>query len=213
MKINQKGFSIVEVLLVVLVLAVLGFGGYYVWDKQSDKNEESKTSTTTLVTKNEESKVVPVEEDMTKDWTVYSGTTFSVKIPDGWELVGNREYKNIVAYCSDSSCLTYKKGVLGVVRDTEGGRGGPFRFTLFDNASPSLRGSKESYVATANYPVEKYKFTQTGEQELMDIPKGGIQYSYVIKRQSTQIVVTYSLFSPDQKDESNIVDLLVASIK
>ncbi|MEI9914067.1 MAG: hypothetical protein WDN66_03750 [Candidatus Saccharibacteria bacterium] len=31
---NEKGFTVVEGLLIVLVLAVIGFGGYYVWHTQ-----------------------------------------------------------------------------------------------------------------------------------------------------------------------------------
>jgi len=41
MKTAQRGFTIVETLLALLVAAVIGFGGYYVWH-----NQHSKTTTT-----------------------------------------------------------------------------------------------------------------------------------------------------------------------
>jgi Tfp pilus assembly protein PilV len=43
---NEKGFSGVEVLLAVLVLALIGFGGYYVWHAQhtTNTNNTSKAS-------------------------------------------------------------------------------------------------------------------------------------------------------------------------
>lgn len=41
MKTTKKGFTIVEILLALLVVAVIGFGGYYVWQNQH------KTNTTT----------------------------------------------------------------------------------------------------------------------------------------------------------------------
>jgi len=40
MKKTQSGFALIEGLLIILILAVIGFGGYYVWNsqKQADKN-------------------------------------------------------------------------------------------------------------------------------------------------------------------------------
>lgn len=216
MKNNQKGFSLVEGMLLVLVIAVVGFGGYYVWNQQQKKDTSSQPSPTSSESTNTSEEKDTEEEqevDKAKDWTVYSGTSFSVKIPDGWELIGNREYKNIAAYCSDNSCVTYKEGTRGKVQDTEGGRGGPFKFGLFANSNAQVRGAKVEYNEKANYPVEKYKFTQTGEQEPMDIPTGGTEYLYIVDRGDDKMAVTYALFSADDKDESNIVDLLVASIK
>lgn len=34
---TQKGFSLVEGLLIILILAVVGFGGWYVWDSNNDE--------------------------------------------------------------------------------------------------------------------------------------------------------------------------------
>lgn len=48
---KQSGFTIVEVLLVVLILSVVGFGGYYVWhspnkaDKTYDNSSKSSQAT------------------------------------------------------------------------------------------------------------------------------------------------------------------------
>ncbi len=38
---NQKGFGLVEALLVILILAVASFGGYYVWHIQSNRKINS----------------------------------------------------------------------------------------------------------------------------------------------------------------------------
>ncbi len=44
MKANQKGFSVVEILIVVVVVGLLGAVGWLVYDRQSNKNKET-TST------------------------------------------------------------------------------------------------------------------------------------------------------------------------
>lgn len=51
---NQKGFGVIESLIVVTVLAVIGFGGYYIYSQNKDQ-EKSATASTDEVsqTKNE----------------------------------------------------------------------------------------------------------------------------------------------------------------
>ena len=41
MRINQKGFTVVEGLLIVVAVLVLGFGGYYVWNENQKDNSLS----------------------------------------------------------------------------------------------------------------------------------------------------------------------------
>ena len=36
---TQKGFALIEGLLIILILAVIGFGGYYVWNSQKQANK------------------------------------------------------------------------------------------------------------------------------------------------------------------------------
>lgn len=38
---NQKGFTLVEGLLIVLIMAVIGFGGYTVWNNSKDKGTQN----------------------------------------------------------------------------------------------------------------------------------------------------------------------------
>lgn len=42
--IQQKGFSGIETLLVLLAVAIIGFGGYYVWYSQQNKKTVTNTS-------------------------------------------------------------------------------------------------------------------------------------------------------------------------
>lgn len=41
---SQKGFGGIEVLLFLIVVSIVGFGGYYVWNTQQDKNTKSNNS-------------------------------------------------------------------------------------------------------------------------------------------------------------------------
>jgi len=44
---NKNGFTVVETLLTILILAVIGFGGYYVWHTQDNKVKTVSTTTET----------------------------------------------------------------------------------------------------------------------------------------------------------------------
>src|SRR5687768_14525746 len=46
MKVNQKGFSAVEILIVLVVIGLIGGAGWYVLHNRQDKNTESTTTQT-----------------------------------------------------------------------------------------------------------------------------------------------------------------------
>jgi type II secretory pathway pseudopilin PulG len=83
---RQKGFTLVEGLLIVLVLSVIGFAGYYVWNQQQDDDGSSESSQT-----NNSAKVDSAEETMdnsqevleTEDTTITQQGWVYV-VPDGW---------------------------------------------------------------------------------------------------------------------------------
>lgn len=44
MKNNQKGFGVVGALIVIAIVALIGFAGWYIWQKNSDKNNSKQTN-------------------------------------------------------------------------------------------------------------------------------------------------------------------------
>lgn len=86
MKQNQQGFTLVETLLIILIVAVIGFGGYYVWHSQ-----HTSSSTTTKST-------APA------GWKTYISTTdkFSTVYPATWTYTASSSKANTI-YASDSN--------------------------------------------------------------------------------------------------------------
>jgi prepilin-type N-terminal cleavage/methylation domain-containing protein len=84
MKANQKGFSVVEILIVIVVVGLLGAVGWLVYDRQNNKRESVSTSsqTDTKETENGESKQELVV-DQTSDWKEIKNAEygFSYKYP------------------------------------------------------------------------------------------------------------------------------------
>jgi prepilin-type N-terminal cleavage/methylation domain-containing protein len=86
---NQQGFTFVEVLLVILILAVIGFGGYYVWHTQHmAKPIATVTSTkTTGSTSTKPTTTLPTGSISTTTNTnsyTYPGGYFSLTYPGNW---------------------------------------------------------------------------------------------------------------------------------
>jgi cytoskeletal protein RodZ len=81
---HESGFGVVELALIVVIIAVLGAGGWLVYKNQK-KATPPATSTTTTNTTTEPTTNTP---DPTANWKKVDsiGGAYSIKVPDGWEL-------------------------------------------------------------------------------------------------------------------------------
>jgi hypothetical protein len=79
---SQKGFAVLEALLIVLVLAVIGGAGYYVWHSRQD-NEATPTKTTQTTNKN--------DTQLPAGWKLVSGN--SLVISEQVEDLGVQKYQ------------------------------------------------------------------------------------------------------------------------
>lgn len=69
---NEKGFSVVAIVLVILALGIFGGSGWYVWQKQNDKSASNSISQTT---------------DTTQVNHTDSSKTFSIQYPSSWSVL------------------------------------------------------------------------------------------------------------------------------
>lgn len=81
-KSSSQGIAHLGLILgIVVVIAAVAFGGWYVWDKNKDDTKNSSQ------TNGSDNQVPPTDE--TADWvsvTTQAGA-FSMKVPDGWKIV------------------------------------------------------------------------------------------------------------------------------
>lgn len=102
---KQKGFSLVEGLLVILILTIIGFGGYYVWNRDKDSTASNSETASQIAQSGVDDKLiedecdvddepsdscsVDSEDDISADWERYESSQgeFSIKIADGLEGV------------------------------------------------------------------------------------------------------------------------------
>lgn len=84
---TQKGFSAVEGLLILVIVGLLSFTGWYVYNSQKSANniysKSQKTSANSAL----------VKTDSTANWKSFSSTSamFSVKYPETWAVGAKQE--------------------------------------------------------------------------------------------------------------------------
>ncbi len=105
MKHNQKGFTTVEIILVVLVLALLGGVGWYVWHNRS--NNRATMNTTTGHATDSESTAAQPDSEITsgpgEEWNTYTNNKvgFSIQIPKMYKSGQGAECTK-VSYVNDN---------------------------------------------------------------------------------------------------------------
>lgn len=78
MKINQKGFGAVEVIIVLVVVGLIGGAGWYVWQKNKD-NDSTKTTQNDRPSKSENKPAEQSQQTSASNFLVL--TDFNAKIP------------------------------------------------------------------------------------------------------------------------------------
>jgi hypothetical protein len=92
LKSDQKGFSAVEGLLVVLILVVIGAVGYMVYHN----NHKTKASvSTTASTKPASTAKTTTPPDPYAGWQSYSDSHVSFKYPSGWQIGNGDKYATV----------------------------------------------------------------------------------------------------------------------
>lgn len=78
-QLSQKGFSLVETLLVIIAISVISLGGYYVYTQQNDKEDATNSN---AVSTNK-----TAEKSSTQEYSGTAGAkTYTLQYPDGWTL-------------------------------------------------------------------------------------------------------------------------------
>jgi len=87
---NEAGFSAVEAILILVVLAVIGVAGWLVY---KDHHKTTITQTTTKTTSTSSNVSKPLTPDPYSGWQSYSDTYVSFKHPSGWQAgIGQDKY-------------------------------------------------------------------------------------------------------------------------
>ncbi len=131
----QKGFGAVEAIIIVIVVAIIGFGAWFVWDKNQKDDAKQETTTTTQnnaeANKEEEKPTLTITE-----WGVKF--TLSDPIKDAYYAVeaGKPDYAYLSVHSlTDPECAPDKTSVGAITRFAEGDRD-PISDSLYTEVVP-----------------------------------------------------------------------------
>lgn len=117
-KINQKGFTLVEGLLIVLVIAVLGIGGYLVWNKNKTVTPAKSDTPATASQSNEQKSSDLVISQWNVKATVptaLTGVTYTIK--GNTAALNSDQQKEISNSCGNE---LNPQSAWGIVREASG---------------------------------------------------------------------------------------------
>jgi hypothetical protein len=85
---NQQGFSVLVLIVSLVVIAGLIFGGYYVWGKNKDEDDSKKNTTSQNSSKNDEEGPKDEEPDPYEGWESYENATYGIsfRYPADWKV-------------------------------------------------------------------------------------------------------------------------------
>ena len=206
---NQPGFTLIEVLLIILVLIALVFTGYYVWHDQKSNN----TLSTTLSTVNPYT-----------GWNTYKDTSglFSLKYPTDWTNDTVQAGTTVLQGPSQTS-TTLSVNAQGELTPTAvHSQSGP---DILSITSDSYSGTIQAYLAKNGPTSQNYSLTINGYQAEYGIETnngGDTIRTYQVFYKGKVAILNFTLNTPSSfggspaqsfSQYSSVEDQIVRSIK
>lgn len=215
---KQKGFTLVEVLLVVLVVSFIGFAGYYVWDNQTSKEKSSANSYSSKKATKKKNK----STDITAKWETYEtpDKLFSVKIPDGLHVQKTYDGSQLTI-----TPLTYVKDAPVTYEDIPYSKNTARALSIYfyngetawlegiDETADKAGILKKSTLKTRDgLDITKYHFTQK-DPVFVGLGEYGVNdgfFGYSIKKGNQSVTIQYNFDSGDEVD-IDLIEKVVTS--
>jgi hypothetical protein len=181
MKYKQKGFSAVEVLVIVVVVAVLGFVGWRVYDSQQSKTENSQAEATPKTEMSDDEPTVSEPED--------TSSNFTYSVPSGW--------KNV-----DHWSEPYKTGTGNILISPDYKEGGTGQLSIVSGAFINFYeiGPNTVNPATLEEAMDMYKNDDSGgylDRDSVKITEAGGKQVIMYDSGHTTDAVTVTYISAD----------------
>lgn len=214
-KLNNKGFTAVEGLLILVLAALIVGVGWYVANQRSENAQKTETPVTT---QKEAKRVANCGTGIAKDWTILTSrqNSYSLCIPDGWTV-----YNNANESVDSTNPYNYSPGKKAVILNQNAAGSDGVRDIFYIQKTEKFylgwieKGTKSEFklndgtVGTRYY--QKYENLSAADKEGLGAPVEGEEaYEYQIKSKSGVLYqVTYVNLPPHK----NIIDVVEAAIK
>ena len=197
MKNNQKGFSVVEILVVIVVVALLGFVGWRVYDNQQNNSDDNASSTTPAAEQSNDDNVENEESTVSEPEDTSKNFTYSV--PSGWQNVNqwSEPYKTGTGNYLISP--DYKEGGTGQLSIVSGAFINFYEIGPDSTTPTTLEEEVERYKnddSGGYFDRDSVKLTEVGGQQVIMYDSGhttdGVTVTYK-NADNTWLLVSFSV--------------------
>jgi Tfp pilus assembly protein PilV len=212
LKKNESGFSAVEIILVLVIVALLGVVGWFVYnrnqDNKSTNNTTSTTTTSTVTSPSTSTTTKPV--DPTGEWVVFTSSdkAFSVKYPKTWAAGEKDCYKGLALWGNTKSvpAWCHSENVVQVHISTMDGNQTAYGLTT------GWKNVSKKTVKVDGVSGERQEGTASGQEGtgVGELPDGTTKVRYMFYTNGKTYFVDYIKLS-DYPDVLSDFDLMVTS--
>ncbi|MDB5163620.1 MAG: hypothetical protein JWS12_237 [Candidatus Saccharibacteria bacterium] len=226
-KLNSRGFSAVEGLLILVIVGIIGFVGWYVYKSNKDANKSlSNASQSTISsqtsTKKSETKTAAPEKKVSDSWLEYKAPHYSIRFADGWTITKKQESND--SFFAKNDDIKYKAGQKAVVKEYSTYSGpGEFTYGFFmDYGAASSNTGKCSELPAYKLALKTDSgndvytdvesgdvATNTGAQSLV---KGDKFYGYCVQLGASRLTFGYTVQS-GAENVSDTIEQVVKTVK
>jgi len=218
---DQRGFSLVEGLLVLIAFTMIGFTGFYVYSSTKSAAKTNDSSNKAVSGNEDKNSDTAKGSERSDTWFLYSPPEkqYSVRLADGWNLVRSEQGTSLYTTINDN--LDYTEGTKAEVATPEGGKDAASGFFLnfstnIDTPSKSEQSVKQTEFKTnLGATVEKYQYTESSPQPvaLGQLDQGGVYYNYIIKGGTDKFMaVSYSV-QPGETQHFKIIEEVLRTVE
>lgn len=218
---NQKGFGTVEIILIVVIVALIGVVGWFVYKNHNKTTPSSTTTANTTSFTPTKTTTTPKSVDPTVNWLEYKATHYTIKFADGWVIM-KKQSSNDSFFTTDNNDLKYKAGQKAVVKDYVQSGPGEFTYGFYidynDQSSNTGKCSGRTDLKLAfktDGGNEVYTQTATGGDTTSDVSnlsKGDKYYGYCVQLGNSTLVFGYTL-AAGTENNSSTVEQVVKTVK
>lgn len=198
MKNNQKGFGVVEALVIIVILGFVGFGGWYIWQK-GQKNESNQSNANVN------------DKDSGKGQTQKD----SYKVPEGYTVYENKELGFTFAYPKEYGSFSSQGEVSGAqiiksaVPKTQYGPGINGAFQIYTYATADQAITSRKYGPQIKLQNGKWIVTEANEADVIGNKVGDVYKDFEGNVPASQVNKGLAVYTLKSGDEGSEMDRLV----
>lgn len=211
---NQKGFAIVDSVVILVVVTLLGFVGWQVWQRNNKTGDDQQlTAPTSKVENKQTAEPTAKAIDETADWLMFNAPNgrYSIRIPDGWKLVTLGD--GSAPYALKTESISYQNGVRATVKASSDKE---VIQAVFAMVSPTFTGEEQepngekskTYKTRSGLEVTQYQYYYA--EEGIGVPKGSTEYDYRISDGAKTLQIAY-MHEVNTQDQTSVIEKAIGT--